>query len=70
MEANITLTLSEDSFKVGDFCINLTTGSFFIIEEIHEDYWDVKFLTGGNIAQTIRLDKESQAQPMKIIKAN
>lgn len=62
-----TLTLSNDSFAVGDFCINLATNSFFIIEEIHEDYWDVKFLTGGNIAGTIRLGKESHAEPYKII---
>lgn len=61
------LTLSNESFTVGDFCINLATGSFFIIEEIHEDYWDVKFLTGGNIAGTIRLGKESHAEPYKIL---
>jgi len=60
--------LSDDWMQVGDVGVNLSSGSIFkILNKVDELNWNVEFISGGNISNTICLEPWSQAEPKKII---
>lgn len=61
--------ISDEQINEGDLCINLWSSSIFTVKKIHaeEEYMEVKFHKGGNIAECIITNSSSSAIPKKLI---